>query len=109
MTNLVEKLAEQAKGLGVAAAYGEQQDVDGTKLVPVALSYYGFGGGSEGDGDDAPSGGGGGGVSIPVGAYIKTNEGLRFDPNLISLIAVAIPFIWVSGKALAGIIKALKK
>jgi uncharacterized spore protein YtfJ len=93
----------------VSAAYGEQQDVDGTKLVPVALTYYGFGGGSEGDGDDAPSGGGGGGVSIPVGAYIKTDEGLRFDPNLISLIAVAIPFIWVSGKALAGLIKALKK
>ncbi|MGG7463734.1 hypothetical protein [Plantibacter sp. YIM 135347] len=109
MTNLVLKLAEQAKNIGVTAAYGEQQDVDGVKLVPVALSYYGFGAGSEGDADDAAGGGGGGGLSVPVGAYIKTQDGLRFDPNLISLIAVAIPFIWVSGKALSSIIKALKK
>ncbi|MFZ4896217.1 hypothetical protein ACL9RL_17370 [Plantibacter sp. Mn2098] len=109
MTNLVLKLAEQAKNIGVTAAYGEQQDVDGVKFVPVALSYYGFGAGSEGGDDEAAGGGGGGGLAVPVGAYIKTRDGLRFDPNLISLIAVAIPFIWVSGKALSGIIRALKK
>jgi hypothetical protein len=83
---------------------------------------FGFGAGSEGgvddgegDGDDreesgaSASGGGGGGMAIPVGAYVTENGRARFEPNLISLLAVSIPFIWVSGRALARVIRALKR
>ena len=73
-----------------------------------------FGGGdvdaknvAEANGD--ASGGGGGGVAIPLGVYVRREEGLRFEPNIISLVAVGIPFVWVAGRALSRIIRALKK
>ncbi|PJJ63540.1 hypothetical protein [Compostimonas suwonensis] len=117
MTSLAVQLAETVKSLGVGSVYGEPVEVEGVTLVPVALVYYGFGGGSDGrddrEGRDAESvsmsGGGGGGVTIPVGAYIKDESGLRFRPNTISLLAVGIPFVWVAGKALARVIRVLKK
>ena len=46
------------------------------------------------------SGGGGGGISIPLGAYVGKRGEVRFEPNLIGLILVATPFIWVIGQAL---------
>ena len=112
MSNLAVQLADAVKSLGLGTVYGDPIDVEGVTLVPVALAYYGFGGGSEGGDeseDPGASGGGGGGMSIPVGAYIKDIDGLRFRPNLVTLMAVAIPVICVSGKALARIIRALKK
>ena len=105
MPNIALELGKQAASFGVKSAYGEPQDVDGVSITPVALTYSGFGGGS----GVGAEGGGGGGVSIPVGVYVRREEGLRFEPNLITLLIVAIPFICVTGRALSRIIRALKK
>lgn len=105
MPNIAVELGNQAATLGVAAAYGEQQDVDGVRLVPVALTWSGYGGGSNEDSE----GGAGGGYTIPLGAYIRRGDDLRFEPNVVSFLAVAIPFVWVAGRALSRVIRALKK
>jgi uncharacterized spore protein YtfJ len=109
MTNLAVKLAENAGSIGVRSAYGDPVQIEGVTIVPVALVTYGFGGGGEGDESDGAAGGGGGGMAVPIGAYVKSGGAARFEPNLISLLAVGIPFVWVAGKALARIIRALKK
>ncbi len=106
MPNLALELGKQTASLGVTSVYGEQQDIDGVRLVPVALTWSGFGAGEDPTGG---SGGGGGGVAIPVGAYIRTGDGVRFEPNLVSLLAVGIPFVWVAGRALSRVIRALKR
>lgn len=106
MPNLALDLAKQTASLGVTSVYGEQQDVDGIRLIPVALSWSGFGAGDDGDGS---TGGGGGGYVVPVGAYIRKGDDLRFEPNLVTLIAVAIPFVWVAGRAISRVIRAFKK
>ncbi|MEV8272581.1 hypothetical protein [Microbacterium sp. NPDC077184] len=106
MSNIAIELAKQSAALGVTSVYGEQQDVDGVRLIPVALTWTGFGGGADESGN---GGGGGGGYAIPVGAYIRRGDDLRFEPNLVSLLAVAIPFVWVAGRALSRVIRALKK
>ncbi|MDD7962749.1 hypothetical protein [Microbacterium thalli] len=106
MPNLALELGKQTATIGVTSVYGEQQDVDGIRLIPVALSWSGFGAGEDGDGS---TGGGGGGYAIPVGAYVRKGDDLRFEPNLVSLVAVAIPFVWVVGRALSRVIRALKK
>jgi len=105
MPNLALELAQQSAALGVKSTYGEQRDVDGVSITPVALVWYGFGAGTSAESD----GGGGGGVSIPVGVYVRREEGVRFEPNLITLLAVAVPFVWVAGRALSRVIRALKK
>jgi hypothetical protein len=109
MTNLALKLAENAGSIGVRSAYGDPVQIEGVTIVPVALVQYGFGGGGEGDDSEGAAGGGGGGMAIPIGAYVKSGGAARFEPNLISLLAVGIPFVWVAGKAIARIIRALKK
>lgn len=119
MTKLALELADKFKAVGVTTVYGDAVDVDGEKLIPVALAWYGFGAGegeAEADtasksnaGHGAGSGGGGGGFALPIGAYIKTRQGLRFEPNVVSLVAVGIPFVWAVGKALSLVIRALKK
>lgn len=106
MPNLALELGKQTASLGVTSVYGEQQDVDGMRLIPVAVSWSGFGAGDDGSG---AAGGGGGGAAIPVGAYIRRGDDLRFEPNLISLLAVGIPFVWVAGRALSRVIRALKR
>ncbi|WP_114589365.1 hypothetical protein [Microbacterium arborescens] len=106
MPNLALELGKQTANLGVTSVYGEQQDVDGITLIPVALTWSGFGGGEDNEGN---SGGGGGGYAIPVGAYVRKGDDLRFEPNLVSLVAVGIPFVWVVGRALSRVIRALKK
>lgn len=106
MPNLALELGKQSASLGVKSVYGEQQDLDGIRLVPVALSWSGFGGGEDPNG---ANGGGGGGAAIPVGAYIRKGDDLRFEPNLVSLLAVGIPFVWVTGRALSRVIRALKR
>lgn len=110
MAELVLELAETVAGVGVKTSYGETVDIDGTKVVPVALSYYGFGaGGGKDEKGDEGSGGGGGGVSIPLGAYIGRGGDVRFEPNLIGLLLVVTPLVWVTGKALKVVIRALKR
>ncbi|WP_104103246.1 hypothetical protein [Cryobacterium sp. M96] len=110
MTSLPEKLADISRTAGVRSAYGDPVQVDGVTLIPVALVYYGFGGG---EGDSAVtgsgSGGGGGGASLPIGAYVKSGTTVRFEPNVISLLAVGIPFLWVAGKAVSRVVRALKR
>ncbi|MDR6198247.1 hypothetical protein QE374_000156 [Microbacterium sp. SORGH_AS428] len=106
MANFVLDLGKQSASLGVTSVYGEQQDVDGVRFIPVALAWHGFGGGSDDSGNE---GGGGGGYTVPLGAYIRKGDDLRFEPNLVSLLAVAIPFVFVAGRALSRVIRALKK
>ena len=52
---------------------------------------------------------GGGSYSVPVGVYVRDDAGVRFQPNVVAVLAVGIPFVWVTGKALARIIKAAKR
>jgi len=114
MTELVVELADKVGGVGVKTSYGDAVDIGGSTVVPVALGYYGFGGGSgsgsmdEKGGTGQGSGGGGGGVSIPLGAYIGRGGDVRFEPNLIGLLLAATPLVWVLGKSLRWIIRALK-
>ncbi|MEX0151402.1 MULTISPECIES: hypothetical protein [Microbacterium] len=106
MPNIALELGKQSTSFGVTAAYGEQQDVDGVRIVPVALTWAGFGGGSDEQGN---GGGGGGGYTLPLGAYVRRGDDLRFEPNIVSLLAVGVPFVWVAGRALSRVIRALKK
>lgn len=106
MPNIALELGEQSAHFGVKSAYGEQQDVGGVRIVPVAVAWSGFGGGSDESGN---GGGGGGSYAFPLGAYIRRGDDLRFEPNLVSFLAVAIPFVWVAGRALSRVIRALKK
>jgi hypothetical protein len=106
MPNIALELGKQSASLGVKSAYGEPQDLDGVRIIPVAATWTGFGGGSDESGN---GGGGGGGWSIPLGAYIRRGEDLRFEPNVVSFLAVAIPFVWVAGRALSRVVRALKR
>lgn len=110
MPNLTQQIAETVTSVGVHAAYGAPVEIDGTTIVPVAVVSYGFGAG-EGDAGNSGegAGGGGGGTAMPVGAYVTRDGYTRFEPNTIALIAVAIPFVCVAGRALARVIRALKK
>lgn len=111
MSNITKQLAETVSKSGVSAAYGEAVDVEGTTIIPVASVWYGFGAAEGGSGSDSSeaAGGGGGGASVPVGAYVTRDGYTRFEPNLIALLAVGIPFVCVAGRALARVIRALKK
>jgi uncharacterized spore protein YtfJ len=118
MPNITQQLADTVTTVGVHAAYGDPIDLDGAKIVPVACAWYGFGGGEgpidagldhESDGESLGSGGGGGGAAVPVGAYVTRDGRTRFEPNTIALLAVGIPFVWVAGRALARVIRALKR
>lgn len=113
MAQLTQQLADTVTQVGVRSAYGDPVEVDGATIIPVACTSYGFGSGEGGGGlEDAQgegSGGGGGGMSVPVGAYITRDGSTRFEPNIIALLAVGVPFVWVAGRALARIVKALKK
>jgi uncharacterized spore protein YtfJ len=120
MTNISLKLAETISSNGIKSVYGEPVTIDGTTMVPVAAVQYGFGAGSVGAGSvsagavgdgefEAPGGAGGGGVSIPLGAYISDERGMHFRPNIITLLVVGIPFVWVAGHAWARVIRTLKK
>jgi uncharacterized spore protein YtfJ len=122
MTNPSLELADRFRSIGVKSVYGDPVDLDGSTIVPVAVSLFGFGAGEgEGTGDGAAgenttgkvggsgAGGGGGGYAWPVGAYVSDGGTVRFEPNIISLLIVAVPLISITGKALALIIKALKR
>ena len=106
MPNIALDIGKQVTSFGVKSAYGEPQDVDGVSITPVALTWAGFGGGAD---ENDNGGGGGGGVAIPLGVYVRREEGLRFEPNLVALLAVAIPFVCVTGRAISRVIRALKK
>ncbi len=106
MPGIALELGKLTTSIGAKNSYGEPMEVDGASYAPVAMTWSGFGGWNE---SASKEGGGGGGASIPLGVYVKTSEGLRFQPNIVSFIAVAIPFVWVTGKALSKVIRALKR
>jgi len=118
MANLTEKLAQSVSSWGTKLAYGERSVVGGQDLIPVALVGFGFGGGQGAgelpEGSDSlasrgeGSGGGGGGYVVPIGAYVGGPDGLKFQPNLIALVVVAVPFVSAVGVALAQIIRAFR-
>lgn len=105
MPNIALELGKQSVASGIGRAYGDAIDVDGVSVTPVALTISGFAGGTA----DAGEGGTGGGAAIPMGVYVRREEGLRFEPNIVTLLAVAVPFVYVTGRALTRIIRALKK
>lgn len=106
MPNIAVELGKLTSSAGINAVYGEKQEVDGVTVLPVAIAWSGFGAGEE---TGKGTGGGGGSVAIPVGVYVRRPEGLRFEPNLIALLAVSVPVICVAGRALRKIIRALKR
>ena len=107
MATLPERLAENVTKTGTTLAYGEPVTIGGVDTVPVAVVGYGFGGGEDQEGN---GGGGGGAWSVPIGVYVPGENGKpAFQPNLIALLAVGIPFVWVTGHSLRKIIKALKR
>lgn len=110
MANITKQLADTVSSVGVHAAYGDPVDLNGTIVIPVAIASYGFGAGEAGAGEKGEgSGGGGGGFACPVGAYVARDGYTRFEPNTIALLAVGIPFVWVAGRAIARVVRALKK
>jgi uncharacterized spore protein YtfJ len=110
MANVTKQLADTVTTVGVHAAYGDPVDLNGTTVIPVAIASYGFGGGEGGTSETGEgSGGGGGGFACPVGAYVTRDGYTRFEPNTIALLAVGIPFVCVAGRAIARVVKALKK
>lgn len=106
MDSIPVQLANVLKSVGVQSVYGEAREIEGTTVVPVALVVYGFGGSGD---DEQGSGGGGGGYVWPVGAYVGDSLGVRFQPNPVAVLAVGIPLVWVTGRALTRIVRALKK
>lgn len=113
MPTITKHIADTVTQTGVTTAYGDAVEVDGTTILPVAVGSYIFGAGEGGAGADAVagegSGGGGGGMSLPIGAYVTRDGHTRFEPNLIALLTVGVPFVWVAGRALSRIIRALKR
>ncbi len=110
MVNITKQIADTVTSVGVHAAYGDPVELDGTLIVPVAVASYGFGAGESGaDAQGEGSGAGGGGFACPVGAYVTRDGYTRFEPNTVALVAVGIPFVWVAGRALARVIRALKR
>ncbi|SFR74803.1 hypothetical protein SAMN05428970_1793 [Agromyces sp. CF514] len=118
MTNITERLAESVPSWGAKVAFGEKTTLNGQELIPVALVAFGFGAG-QGSGDSPEggsvpaghgegSGGGGGGYSVPIGAYVGGPNGLRFQPNPITLLVVATPFVSALGWAVSRIINAAR-
>ncbi|MBL3700222.1 spore germination protein GerW family protein [Leucobacter luti] len=114
MASLTKQLADTVTQVGVHSAYGAPVETGDATIMPVACTWYGFGAGEAGIAEDPAepgdgSGGGGGGLSIPVGAFVTRDSSTRFEPNVIALLVVATPFVWVAGRALARIIRALKR
>ena len=110
MANLTQHIADTVSAGGVHAAYGDPVDLDGTLVVPVAVASFGFGaaeGSSDTNGEG--TGGGGGGIALPIGAYMTRDGYTRFEPNTVALLLVGIPFVCVAGRAIARIIRVLKK
>lgn len=111
MASITKQIADTVTSVGVHAAYGDPVDLDGTTIVPVAIVSYGFGAGEGGESEDGEltTGGGGGGFACPTGAYVTRDGYTRFEPNTIALLTVGIPFVWVAGRSIARLIRALKR
>lgn len=113
MAHLTKQIADTLTQVGVHSAYGTPVELGDATIMPVACTSYGFGAGEGGGGAEGAqgegSGGGGGGIAVPVGAYVSRDGVTRFEPNLIALLVVGVPFVCVAGRALARVIRALKR
>jgi uncharacterized spore protein YtfJ len=110
--NLHELLEKMGTNLSVGRAFGTAYEKEGTLLIPVAI-VAGGGGGGEGTGpmsnlvDDARgtneacspdrsggSGSGFGGFVLPIGAYVVTDDSVRWVPavnaNVVIFAGVAV-------------------
>lgn len=67
------------------------------------MAREGHGPPGEGEG----SGGGGGGYALPIGAYVRSPDGVRFRPNPVAMIVVSVPLVSAVGWAVARIISAV--
>lgn len=102
---------------------GEPQHIGGHTFIPITAVSGGFGAGEKAAADSSEaesgveaaaeplqSGIGSGGVAIPLGAYrVNDDDELVFEPNPITFLALAIPFVAVLGFTLRGIIKVAKR
>src|SRR5690625_2591481 len=113
MANLTLELADILQNFGVKSAYGTPVEINGTTIVPVALTSYGFGGGEgdtpDGDKQGSGSGGGGGGMSIPLGAYVPHEGATRVEPNTISSLYIWMPMTFYTESALDSVVNAIKR
>ncbi|WP_017794322.1 spore germination protein GerW family protein [Leucobacter salsicius] len=110
MAHLTKEIADTLTQVGVHSAYGDPVQLGDATIMPVACTSYGFGAGEAGAGTEGEgSGGGGGGMAVPVGAYVSRDGVTRFEPNIIALLVVGVPFVCVAGRALARVIRALKR
>lgn len=113
MAHLTKQIADTLTQVGVHSAYGDPVELGDATIMPVACTSFGFGAGEAGGGAEGAqgegSGGGGGGVAVPVGAYVSRDGVTRFEPNIIALLVVGVPFVCVAGRALARVIRALKR
>jgi hypothetical protein len=108
MSTLTAKISESLASLGVERSFGAPIELGNETVIPVAAVWMGIGGGSRTD-ELSGEGAGGGGVSLPLGAYVSSGGYSSFRPNIIALLAVSTPLVCVSGRALARIIRALKR
>ena len=115
--NPVKHLTESVPSWGTKMAFGESMTVGGQEIVPAALVTFGFGGGggsgawpdkgADPEGQGEGSGGGGGGYILPIGAYVRGQDGLKFRPNPVAMIIVSVPLLSAAGWAVARIISAV--
>lgn len=120
MSETLSSLAEAFKNVGVSRAYGPAVRVDGEELIPVALVSFGFGGGSgpeAGNGsagaatsaDAVAAGGGGGGFVLPLGVYVRGQNGrVVFRPNAVAVLAGLAPLVCAMGFAVRGVLRAVR-
>ncbi len=91
-SQVVERLAQVVgASAGESSVFGEAIERDGTTIIPVARSRWGFGGGSgeaKGGKGETGSGGGGGAIVRPLG-FIEISEGHARFRRIIDPSAVA--------------------
>lgn len=112
MAQLVLDLADKVSALlSVKRVYADPVVIDETTVIPVSVSYAGFGAGEGGDAAGGHGGGGGGGgVALPVGAYIaRKGEPVHFEPNLVAVLAVSTALIAVSGRLIVRLVRAARR
>jgi uncharacterized spore protein YtfJ len=92
---LQEILSNVKEGMTVSKVFGDAYEKDGNTVIPVAAVRGGGGGGGgggagvEGEGEGHGSGGGFGLSARPVGVYVMSEDGVKWEPALdVSRIAI---------------------
>lgn len=108
MAKLTEKITDALSTLGVERSFGSPIALGDETIVPVAAVWMGVGGGVSADAKEG-EGAGGGGVSLPMGVYVSVDGRTKFRANPILVLAVSVPLVCVTGRALARMIRAGKR